>query len=191
MRKIFLTDEDFIELIARDDEKALNVFYKLHFPMVLNFILKNNGTVNEAKDIYQETIIVFYNKIMSHEFRLESKLKTYIYSVSRRLWLNRLKEKSRFTSEISDFSDFIPIKELDENKFAEDELKFAAISEGLEKIGEPCKTILNDFYIGQKSITDLALKMGYSNADTAKNQKYKCLQRLKKIFFDLYKNENQ
>lgn len=190
MRKIFLSDEDFLELIARDDQKALNVFYKLHYPMVLSFILKNSGTVNEAKDIYQEAIIVFYNKVRSNEFRLESKLKTYIYSICRRLWLNRLKEKSRFSQEITDTAEYTLFGLHDENFFTEEELKYKAISESLEKIGEPCKTLLQDFYINKKSINELTEQMGYNNADTTKNQKYKCLQRLKKIFFTCYQTEN-
>jgi hypothetical protein len=37
---------------------------------------------------------------------------------------------------------------------------------------------------------EIALSFGYTNAENAKNQKYKCLMRLKKIFFTHYKNGN-
>jgi hypothetical protein len=33
---------------------------------------------------------------------------------------------------------------------------------------------------------DITEKFGYTNADNAKNQKYKCLKRLKKTFFEVY-----
>jgi len=51
--------------------------------MILQLIINNNGDEDDAKDIYQEAIIVLYNKIKSGKFELSSKLKTYIYSVCR------------------------------------------------------------------------------------------------------------
>jgi hypothetical protein len=57
-------------------------------------------------------------------------------------------------------------------------------------LGEPCKSLLEAFYIQKKNMVDIARSFGYTNADNAKNQKYKCLMRLKKIFFDQYKNES-
>ena len=54
----------------------------------------------------------------------------------------------------------------------------------LDEIGEPCKTLLKDFYIKNLSMKDIQEKFGYTNTDNAKTQKYKCLQRLKKIFFN-------
>jgi len=60
----------------------------------------------------------------------------------------------------------------------------------LQKIGEPCKSLLEAFYIEKKSMPEIAGIFGYTNADNAKTQKYKCLIRLKKLFFAQYKNTN-
>jgi predicted DNA-binding protein YlxM (UPF0122 family) len=49
-------------------------------------------------------------------------------------------------------------------------------------------TILEDYYLHKKSMQEIAEKFGYTNAENAKNQKYKCLMRLKKLFFDQYKS---
>ena len=51
------------------------------------------------------------------------------------------------------------------------------------KLGEPCNTIISDFYLYDASMQDICEKFGYTNPDNAKNQKYKCLVRLKRIFF--------
>ena len=56
----------------------------------------------------------------------------------------------------------------------------------LNSLGEPCKSLLEAFYIEKKSMDKIALLFGYTNADNAKNQKYKCLMRLKKLFFSQY-----
>jgi hypothetical protein len=58
----------------------------------------------------------------------------------------------------------------------------------MQRIGEPCKSLLQAFYIEKKSMPEIAVAFGYTNADNAKTQKYKCLIRLKKLFFAQYKN---
>jgi hypothetical protein len=58
----------------------------------------------------------------------------------------------------------------------------------MQKIGEPCKSLLDAYYLQKKSMQHIASEFGYTNADNAKTQKYKCLVRLKKIFFVQYKN---
>ena len=58
------------------------------------------------------------------------------------------------------------------------------MNQSLVELGEPCATLIKDFYIQKLSMDDIAEKFGYTNADNAKNQKYKCLQRLKKCFFE-------
>jgi hypothetical protein len=67
---------------------------------------------------------------------------------------------------------------------------FFFMENALKKIGEPCKSLLEAFYINKKSMPEIAASFGYTNSDNAKTQKYKCLVRLKKIFFAQYKNKD-
>jgi hypothetical protein len=57
------------------------------------------------------------------------------------------------------------------------------MNEAMDGLGEPCVSIIRDFYVHGHSMESISAKYGYTNADNAKNQKYKCLQRLKKLFF--------
>jgi hypothetical protein len=57
----------------------------------------------------------------------------------------------------------------------------------MQNLGEPCKSLLESYYLQKKSMVAIAEEFGYTNADNAKNQKYKCLMRLKKLFFDQHK----
>jgi hypothetical protein len=61
------------------------------------------------------------------------------------------------------------------------------MEKAMAKIGEPCKSLLEAFYINKKQMQEIALEFKYTNADNAKTQKYKCLVRLKKLFFAEYK----
>ncbi|MFN0256557.1 RNA polymerase sigma factor [Pedobacter ureilyticus] len=176
------TDREVVLGILNNSVEALNKLYVAYFPMVLQFILNNNGDEDDAKDVYQEAIIVLYNKVKSGSFELSSKLKTYIYSVSRRIWLKKLAQHSKKTSNIADFEDVLIVEE-DMEQHEQKDMQFDKMKEALESLGEPCKTIIEDFYINNQSMQDICEKFGYTNADNAKTQKYKCLQRLKKLFF--------
>ena len=178
------TDREVVLGILNNSEEALNRLYLGYFPMVLQFILNNSGDEADAKDVYQEAIIVLYNKIKSCKFELSSKLKTYLYSVSRRIWLKKLAQQSKKTNNIADFEDVLAVDE-DFERHEEKDRQFDQMKEALDNLGEPCKTIIQDFYIHNLSMQDICEKFGYTNTDNAKTQKYKCLQRLKKLFFQL------
>jgi DNA-directed RNA polymerase specialized sigma24 family protein len=58
-------------------------------------------------------------------------------------------------------------------------------------LGEPCKSLLEAFYMQKRSMQEIASTFGYTNSENAKNQKYKCLMRLKKLFFSQYKKSHE
>nr|WP_262895502.1 sigma-70 family RNA polymerase sigma factor [Mucilaginibacter segetis] len=168
--------------ILNNSESILKKLYLAYFPMILQLIINNNGDEEDAKDIYQEAIIVLYNKVKRGDFELSSKLKTFIYSVCRRLWLKRLAQVNRFGGDIKDFEEFLPVEDDVENH-EERDMQLNKMEDALKLLGEPCKTIMEDFYMHNRSMQEICERFGYTNADNAKTQKYKCLQRLKKLFF--------
>ena len=176
------TDSEVVLGILNDSKESLGSLYVAYFPMILQLVLKNNGNEDDAKDIFQESIIVLYNKVKGGNFELNSKLKTFLYSVCRRLWLKRLSSQSRVVRNIQDFSEIIAVED-DLERHEEKDRQFEIMESALSHLGEPCKTILEDYYIQNRSMQEICEKFGYTNADNAKTQKYKCLQRLKKIFF--------
>lgn len=177
-------DQEIVDGILAGDNVALDAIYKLYYPSISHMILQNNGSEEEAKDIFQEAVIVLYDKVTLGNFELKSKLKTYLYSICRRLWLKQLSRSgaSYATNDISDYQDILQYED-DIAKHEEQDLKFSQMEVAMNKLGEPCKTILQDFYIKNHSMQDICDKFGYTNTDNAKTQKYKCLQRLKKLFF--------
>ncbi len=179
-----LTDNEIILGVLNNSSATLRYLYKAYFPMILQLIINNSGSEHDAKDVYQEGIIILHDKIKRGDFELTSKLKTFLYSVCRRLWLKKLSHKSRFSENIKDYENHFAVdSELTQHD--EKEQQFLLMNDALTQLGEPCKTIIEDFYIQGKSMQEICEKFGYTNADNAKTQKYKCLQRLKKLFFNL------
>ncbi len=175
--------------LARSDKKAIETIYRENYNMIQSLIINNSGSADDAKDIFQESMIVLYEKVRSGSFELNCLIKTYVYSVCRRLWLKRLQQMNRYAPALESLQDTVPVdEEIEENERINNE--FEVMDKAISSLGEPCKSLLEAYYLEKKNMQEIALSFGYTNADNAKNQKYKCLMRLKKIFFAQYKNGN-
>ena len=182
-----LYEEGLLKGLAEGDKRAIEIIYKDHFNSIQALIINNNGSSDDAKDIFQEALIVLYEKVRSGSFELNCQIKTYLYSVSKRLWLKKLSVSNRFVSSAEDPASTYPVEdeiEAHEKRDAE----FDMMEKAIAGLGEPCKRLLEAYYLKKQNMQVIAASFGYTNADNAKNQKYKCLLRLKKIFFAHYKN---
>ncbi len=180
-------EQGLLKRLGQNDNEAMEIVYKDNFPMVQSFILQNNGNYDDARDVFQEAMIVLYENAKKDSFVLTAQIKTYVYSVCRRIWLKRLQQLGRFTTPVESLSETVPVEE----EIAEQEQKnvdFALMEDAMHKLGEPCRGLIEAYYIHKKGMVEIASQFGYTNADNAKNQKYKCLVRLKKLFFSQYKN---
>lgn len=173
--------------LARNDKKAVETIYRENYGTVQSLIINNNGTADDAKDIFQEAMIVLYEKARSGSFELNCMIKTYVYSVARRLWLKRLHQANRYSGELSGTDSVVAVEE-DISEHSRRDAEFEMMEKAIANLGEPCKSLLEAFYLQKKNMQEIAAGFGYTNAENAKTQKYKCLVRLKKIFFTHYKN---
>lgn len=181
-------ENELFKLIGRNDKDAIESVYKDNYGLIQHFVVYNNGNEDDARDIFQEAMIVLYEKAKSSDFILTCQIKTYLYSVSRRLWLKKLQYSRRIETQIENFDNVVSVEEEleDHEKLTK---QYLIMRTAMGKIGEPCKSLIEAFYVHHKNMQEIASFFGYTNADNAKNQKYKCLVRLKKLFFAQYKNE--
>ena len=180
-------EKQLLEGLAANDRQVIEAIYRENYPMVQAFILNNSGNGDEARDIFQEAMIVLFEKAVSGSFELNCQLKTYMYSVCRRLWLKRLQQLQRYGSLVENVEETIAVEE-DLEMHEKYNTDLVLMETAMNKIGEPCKSLLDAYYIQKKNMQEIATDFGYTNADNAKTQKYKCLLRLKKLFFAQYKN---
>ncbi len=180
-------EQRLLQGLAANEKNAIETIYRENYGVIQSLILKNNGYPEDARDIFQEAMIVLYERAKSGSFELHCQIKTYLYSVCRRLWLKRLQKIQRYNPAIDRIEETIPVEEeLEAHQKKNDD--FILMEHAMDKIGEPCKSLLEAYYFQKKSMPEIADFFGYTNADNAKTQKYKCLVRLKKIFFAQYKN---
>jgi len=184
MSKVTYTDLEFIEGLRHNQDAVLRALYKKYYNLVLKYVVNNSGSSEAAADIYQETIIVLYENVQKPGFELNCQLQTFIFSIAKRLWLKQLRKSGhtlRFKED--EEAEVVDVgEEITEHLKKESDIE--KMNACMENLGEPCKTLLKDFYVYKLSMEELSEKFGYTNADNAKTQKYKCLQRLKRYFFE-------
>lgn len=181
-KKAEYSDSEFIDGLKTGNGAALKALYKKYYNIVLKIVVNNSGGSEAAQDVYQETIIVLFENVQKPGFELNCQLQTYIYSVAKHLWLKHLRNNGRVIKLTDEEHEAVAVADdLVDHMQKEADLHKMSIS--LEELGEPCKTIITDFYMKHLSMDEISEKFGYTNSDNAKTQKYKCLQRLKKSFF--------
>lgn len=180
-------DEELLEGLVKNDKTSIETIYRENYRLIQQLVVQNSGSEEDARDVFQEALIVLYQKVRSGDFVLQSQLRTYIYSVCRRMWLKRLQQKKIFDAPVEPHAERVDVEE-DLIHHERLDQQYLVMKAALGKIGEPCKSLLEAFYIHNKNMQDISTYFGYTNADNAKNQKYKCLMRLKKLFFTQYKD---
>ena len=183
--KAELNEQALLKGLAQNDSKAVEALYKSHFSMIQHFVTNNNGSFDDARDIFQEAMITLYEKVQLDNFALTCQIKTYLFSICKNLWLKRLQQMGKYSTPLSAQEETISVEE-DMDQFEKKDAAFAIMDRALNSLGEPCKSLLEGYYLNKKGMQELASQFGYTNADNAKNQKYKCLMRLKKLFFAQY-----
>jgi RNA polymerase sigma factor (sigma-70 family) len=183
-RETIRDDLELLNGLSKQDPACIKVIYKENYPIIQAFVIKNSGSEEDAQDIFQESMIVLYEKTRNKSFELTSKISTYVYSVCRHLWLKKLQQQGKQpTRTIEGFEEFFEA----DNELERHEQKEAILIKleaSLENLGEPCSSLIKAFYLEKQNMQTIAERFGYTNAENAKTQKYKCFIRLKRIFFE-------
>lgn len=164
-----MKDSEIMEAIGKGEESALDYLYKKYYRMMTKIVISNSGTEDEAKDVYQDALVVFWQKVRSGNLVLTSKISTYLYSVCLNLWRKELDRKSRLSHEEKDGAEYMDFDR---------EERARIIHECINDLGDSCKKILSYYYFDNMSMSEIAERLGFANTDTAKTKKYKCKKRL-------------
>ena len=176
-----MKDSEILRRISRGDERVLDHLYKKHYRMMTRIVLSNNGTEEEAKDVYQEALLAFWQKAVKGELVLTSKISTYLYSICLNQWRKELDRKSRLSSEKVE-------GELYQQHDADERLKI--VLQCIEELGDVCKKVLTYYYFDGMNMQEIAKKMKFANTDTAKTKKYKCKKKLDSLIKTRYTTED-
>jgi RNA polymerase sigma factor (sigma-70 family) len=177
-----MSDNQIIESIRQGGQSELAMIYEQFREEFLRWIIRENQcSDDDSKDIYQLAILIFYDNVKTGKLEyLTSSIKTYLFAVGR----NVAKENMRKARRNTPINQEKWLKEylVDEQESPIDDSVFDVAKKALVQLGQPCRQLIELFYYEKKSMEEISLMMNYKNAETAKNQKCKCMARLRKLF---------
>ncbi|PBQ33053.1 RNA polymerase [Sphingobacteriaceae bacterium] len=173
-----MKDSQIIELLQGNHYAKVSEKLYGYFPVIKKFVLKNSGSRQDAEDIYQEALIILIRKLKTPDFVLTSSLTTYLYSICRFLWSERLKKQSkRIEVDLETTQQASAEHHLETLYKTESENTLA--EKAFHQLGEKCKQLLLLFYFKKMSMRDIAAKLNFGSEKVAKNQKYRCIEKAK------------
>lgn len=175
------SSEQLIASLRKGNRSSYEALYKENYAPVERFIVNNSGTADDAKDIFQDTLLVLFSKLKGDNFELTASLKTYIIAISKNLWFKKLRNIS-YHKEIS-LTDYQTNKfycEIDSS--IEKEKSYGEkLQTYLSKITAHCNHLLQSMFFKNKNIEEIQKEYGYSSKHNAQNQKHKCIEQVRKI----------
>lgn len=184
-------DHHLFEQLKNRNETAFLTLYKTHKTELTSWIKNRFGlSGEESLEIFQHTMVTFYENVINNRITmLTSSLKTYLFSIGKYKALEVLRKKSR-TQPMESLvvlggeTEDLPFEEPE--TIDDEERRYHIMGTSLKELGSPCSDILTGFYFYRLSLRELKDKLNYKSEESIKSQKFKCMERLRKIYFRHY-----
>ncbi len=169
-----MTDQEIIsEIRAGKREEAIKTLYR-EYPKILANIRSTGGDEEIAREIFHDSLILLIEKVSKPDFELTSRLSTYLYGINRFLWKNELRKQRRNPELEWKDTLILSAEELDYSEEKEEKIKL--LDNVLSKVTERCKKIFELFYHRKENMEQIAKELQFSSVNSAKTQKYKCME---------------
>lgn len=143
--------------------------YKKAFPIVARYVARMGGSLEEAQDIFQDTLVIYYEKVMSVQPEIIVSEKAYLLGIAKRLWLQRYKASSKNQS----------LNKFDIQVIPDEQPATGKILYYLETAGKKCMELLKAYYYDHLPTGDIVTLFGYSGTHSATVAKYKCMEKVR------------
>lgn len=178
MQKSQPSDLEWLDGLRNNDSAAVRKLYQTFRSEAVNWLIREYDCQEEdAADIFQEAIIALTQGAVQGKLdNLNCTLKTFLFSIAKNLarkqW--RSKNRSGMMVSITEAENLVEERPIVNTEEAE------AIKSALKDLGEPCYSILYQYYYQRHSLEVIAERMGYKSAEVVKTQKSRCLKGLRK-----------
>lgn len=172
------SDNKYIQGILSNDSKIVEEIYQKYSKAIIKLVVDNNGTLDDAKDVIQEGLIIIFKKARDKDFQLTSSFLTYFYAIARHVWWRMLKKKKDKEVSINENLGLIDESDI-EAAFLKEEKHSFYLSK-LKELGEQCRQLL-EYHTQGKRIREIVQLMGFSSENYARKRKFKCKEKLIKI----------
>lgn len=176
-----LSQSQLVDAIKENDANILKALYTSNYPKIEALVLKNSGSSAHAKDIYQDAFITVWTHIKQNKFapQNDSALQGYLYKICKNKWTDVLRSKA-FKDVKPLNTDTIKTVKSEETYDTLEDKKLKLTMAAFENLGQPCKQLLKTFYFEKKSLKEISKELNIEET-TARNKKYRCMQKLRAV----------
>ncbi|MEE4255672.1 MAG: sigma-70 family RNA polymerase sigma factor [Bacteroidales bacterium] len=170
-------DKRLIEGIRKQDERIITEMYTAYFPSVRHYIYRNNGSAEDARDIFHDAFVVLLEKIRENSLDLNCSLKTYLYAVCKNLWLKKISSYKTVHTQYSDLEDTLAGANPINQEFYDINRAYLLYQKQFAKMSPTCRKLIQYFLEGY-SYQEITRLMNYENEGYARKRKYRCIKIL-------------
>ncbi len=175
-------DLDIIQSIQQGrNSLVLKELYRSPLKKVRQYILSNNGQIEDANDLFQEAVIVLFTQARAPGFELKQSLEGFIFTIVKNRWIDQKRRKESQNTSLSDKQLEIDANEKAPLELLIDQEKTSHMQSIFRKLGDNCQKILNYSLVEKLKMDEIAKKMGLKNANVTKSTHYRCKQHLAKL----------
>jgi len=170
------TVEEILSGIRDKDTNVLDFIYKNYYHQIKVFITQNQGSREDAKDIYQDAMLVIFQKLQHDNLKLTCSFNTYLYSVSRLLWLKQLEKRKLWKQYTEDAENFVT---LDESILVLYDLneRYKLYQTHFKRLSFSCQKVL-ELFLARIPLKEIARILGFKSEQYAKKRKHQCKEKL-------------
>jgi len=188
------TNNEILKLLLDPTEVSKNkgfvLLYKSQYPHVRSFVNRHGGQDADANDVFQEALLVIYNKIKDEDFTLSASIETYLFTVAKNQWYKRFRDNKDELKLDDEDSLVESIDDTDFYTILTDSERAKTIAKLIDQLGPTCRNLLTFFYYEKMNMKEIADTLNFKDANSAKSKKAKCISKLKNIVLSsaLYKS---
>ena len=171
-------NEKLLDLLRKRDNQVIKDLYQKAFKDCAGFVIKNNGTMDDAKETFQKGLFALLSNVQKRDFAIRQSLEGYLYGIVRNLWLKQLKKQR---TNIPLDSPGLRALKVDEDEIPqkrEMEEKYKMMYDGIKKLSEECRRMIRLKFFEKLSDKEIAPIMDYSEG-FVRNKRRRCIQNLK------------
>ncbi len=169
-------DDFLLHSLITGNEVGIVEIYKKVYPKVLNYVLKHDGSEDDAKDVMQKALLQLSARAQVKEFHITSSFEGYLFTTCKNVWRREVKiSKSRVTN--NEVIDLVH-EEREIALAAFEQEKWELFQEKLLEVSENCQKILTYFF-NKTPYRKIAKALGYATENTVRQRIFKCKAKLK------------
>lgn len=173
-----MQDQDYITGLLEGRDATLKAIYKNFAGRITSHILKYGGTREDAKDVFQDALIIILQQAQSPDFQLTSQFYTYLFGICNLVFKAKRRKKSNQTVTITEEATLRDSFDIEKEITQRERDKIYKRNFG--KLGEFCQQLLQLFF-KKKNMTEIAEALNLKNEHTARTRKYRCQEKLKEL----------